>query len=302
MSLSNRASDQPVQTAGINDVYEYNEVHLSSFQRDSGDNDHPQWNLQPELHSVLGVKVLSAQIPYSFYTIVDSGSARNNVLNITQDAGLPAVITLPPGSYSANQLADALQDVANNAFHVPVLGVTWDIRNGKYTITNKLTSGGTRYLGLANNPLADVLGFPRSDIPFPTTSPYQLVAPYVANVAGPNSLYLVSRTLGGRLSRNVRCNGGSTANPPVVAKIPLNVNYGEVVNYTDPNPAPCFDTSMALFSTMDFELINADTLLPVELNGLSWSVSLQVLTQRDTSVTRSMGDQHTGSARKRLRS
>lgn len=290
-------SNQPIQTAGINDVYEYNEVHLSSLQRDGGDNDHPFWNIQPELHSVLGAKVLSAQIPYSFYTIVDSGPARNNLLDIRTAEDTVHSVTLPAGVYTAEQLRDALESPDNNTGAAPALAVSWTVSTGKYTFGNALAGDVT--LLLENNPIAYILGLEPKDLPLPADG--TVVAPSVANVSGPNCLYIVSNAISGRISRNVRCNGNTTVNPAVVAKVPLTVNFGEVVDYTDPNPAPCFDMSMDTLTRLDFALINADTLQPVDLNGAPWSLTLQVLAQRDTAVTRARDDSRQV-GRKRLRS
>lgn len=295
------ASNHPIQTPGINDVYEYNEVHLSSVQRDAGTTDHPEWNIQPELHNVLGVKIVSAQIPFTFYTIVDSGPGKNNTLRVTRTDGISHLITIAPGVYDVWQLADALSKPEHASSGINVVHFEWLPQRGRYRVdflASSLLDKDAR-LNLVDNPLADLIGFPRADVYLNFSDANQRIAPSVANVAGPNALYIVSNALSGRISRNVRCNGSSTPNPPVVAKVPVNCNFGQVIVYTDPNPAPCFDMSMGLISRLDFQIIHADTLTPLQLNGVPWSITVQVLTQRDTSVTRARDDGDVG--RKRLR-
>lgn len=283
-----------IQTASVNDVYEYNEIHLSSYQRDAGTNDHPEWNIRPDLHSVLGVKILSAEIPFTFYTVVDSGPGKNNTLRATRTDGTVFDLALAPGVYDVTQLANAIGSSGNFA-------VDWIPYRGKYSFSflSGIAGHPNCVLNLKDNLLADLIGFPRTDFLLDSTNAEARVSPNVVNVSGPNAVYLISGAIGGRISSSIRCNGSSTPNPPVVAKIPINCNFGQVVSYTDPNPAPSFDMSMGNITHLDFALIHADNLTPLQLNGVPWSVTLQVLTQRDTAMARARDD---GSgSRKRLR-
>lgn len=295
--MSGWAAGEPVQTPGVNDVYEYNEVHLASSQRDAGDNDHPVWNLHPDLHNVLGVKVLAAQIPHSYFTVVDSGPARNNFLRYEAGGLQYPPLEIAPGQYDANGLADAIRTASGGKV--------------SFTFASTLGTYGFMYVP-ANTPgvlhfeeghLCDILGWPRQAVPFAATpaNTYALRAPGVAQLSGPNCLYLVSNAISGRISRNVRCNGNSTPNPPLVASIPVDVNFGQVICYRDPNPAPCFDMGMDQLTTLDLQLLDCYTLLPVQLNGAPWTVVLQVLTQRDTSVARTQQNDRTGNKRIRVR-
>lgn len=290
------SSGNPVQTAGVNDVYEYNEVHVASRHRDAGSNDHPRWDVRPELHNVMGCKVLSAQIPFSYRPVVDSGPGRNNRFAVEVDGAIytPYVTQIPAGAYTPQQLADAV-----NAASAAAWTATWHADTQRMELYLKVYSASAqpRVRWDLEPQAAALFGFAPELLTMSGTNK-SIFATAAPQLAGPNSLYLASDALGGRVSRNVRFNGSSSPNPPVIANVPVDVNVGEVICYRDPNPAPCFDVSMDMISRLDFYLLDGNTLQEVDMQGAPWNVTLQVLTQRDTSVTRFQA-QEVG--RKRLR-
>lgn len=297
--MSGWATQDPVQTPGVNDVYEYNEVHLSSAHRDSGDNNHPVWNLQPGLHNVLGVKLLAAQIPYGFHTLVDSGPLPATTFHIADTSPTPTVVpaTVAPGNYSITELIAALNQ------QDPNLEFTWLAPQGRVKFHHKVP--GTYTLRFDLNEMGPFLGWPNE--PVATDSNGDTLAPYAPD-PGPTVVLLTSRALSGRVSRYIRCNGSTTENPDVFAAIPIDVGYGEMIFYKDPNPAPCFDAGLDQLTTLDFALYRphgkgyrtAGWSVDKNGDGLAWTLTLQILTQRDTSVTRYQLNEKTGQKRVRV--
>jgi hypothetical protein len=55
-----------VQTQGVNDLWEYHELHLDSAARDGGSNCTPSFTLPSPLHRVVGYRVLSVVVPYRY--------------------------------------------------------------------------------------------------------------------------------------------------------------------------------------------------------------------------------------------
>ena len=105
-----------LQTAGVNDVWHYNELHLDSSARDAGSNDEPVFNLPVPIHDVMGLKVLAAQIPFSYHLIHDHNNTCTFYLyqNPGTPQATPFTLTIPPGTYTdPYDLAQVWQDEMN---------------------------------------------------------------------------------------------------------------------------------------------------------------------------------------------
>lgn len=110
-----------LQTAGVNDIWHYNELHLDSSARDGGTNDEPTFVLPDPLHDVMGVKVLSAHIPFSYYLVHDDNNSFLFTFWSDQAATGHRLQTVPlslsPGSYSTpDDCAQSLADDINAAW------------------------------------------------------------------------------------------------------------------------------------------------------------------------------------------
>lgn len=275
----------PVQTTGINDIYEYNEIHLDSNSRDTGTNDAPVFTLRPGFQGVLGIKVVSAQIPFSYYVFNDN----NNTFLLTDNLALgptTSTVSLLQGNYTATTLATQLSQALTAASGTATYTVVYSSIAGKFLISSSvaeafsLTFGGVGDLGHDNPRLW--LGFPGGSTSADAAG--QLMSPNVVSVTGPNYLILTGSPAG-RISKNMRVNGSSSIEPAILAKIPVSVNPWGVVHYVDPTEAHAFDMSEGLLQQISLGLQFGDSRHPVHLNGAPWSITLQVLTERSTSVS-----------------
>lgn len=278
----------PAQTPGLNDVFVHNEFNMDSNSRDAGTNDNPRFVIAPILDNVLGVKLISAQIPFSYYVF----NSRNNTFTLTSTGGGPFTVTIPVGNYTVTSLAVALAAAMNAVNPGGAYSVTYSATTGRFTITSG--TGGYSFTLTFTDPgllLDEGPGAlsPRLWIGFPagasTSTAGSLTAPYVANVTGPTYL-LVLASLGARIAKNVRVNGLNSEDPPVLAKIPVNVNPGGLILFNDPSESYAFDMSDSFLQEMEFSLHFGDSNLPVEMNGQPWSLVLQILTKRDTSISK----------------
>ncbi len=246
----------PVQTAGINDFYEYNEIHLDSNSRDSGTNNQPTWNLPYAFQSVVGIKLHTAQIPFSYYVF---NSVNNTFLLADNIAVNPipttAVVTITAGNYTSAALIVELQtqlNAASTALAAALGGgavartyvVTFGAATEKFTITSsnaeafQLTFGSSTGHGGTSPRL--YLGYAAGLSAAAGTGIF--IAPNVANLSGPNYLLLVG-SIGSRIAKNVRVNGQTSINPAVVAKIAVNSNPFGLIDYVDPSETYDFDFS-----------------------------------------------------------
>lgn len=305
-----------IQTAGVNDVFEYNEIHLDSHKADNRSSGtahtNPSFALQPALPNVMGIKLLNAQIPFTWHIVTDQVGSQNNLFNLN---GTPYII--PVGSYSAVDFLSTLNGLTDvtdqstapdqsSTLPGPLLAY-WNVDSPTQRLTVVLPDSP------ATTPV--VLTFPqlgsaarlfgvdpdKSPGTFSQTlthTPY--LFDYPLNIAGPNYLLLTSRAIAPRVNKNVRINGSSTPSPTILAKIPVPVNFGDVILYEDHNPGYAFDMGLENLQNVDLTLLDGDTLLPITIDN-SWSVTLMALTQRETSVPRNRAVETPTGTAKRLR-
>jgi hypothetical protein len=292
----------PLQTAGVNDVYEYNEIHLDSVARDAGTNDEPVFVINPPFDNVLGIKLVSAQIPFTYYVFDDTNGSFQILPGA--DPAQARTVTLPPGNYTVTSisapLTAALGAATGDTYSFIYSGAT-----GRFTLRS--TTGQVFALAFGSDAGDDGVTNPRLWLGFagginPSDASGNLVAPYTANITGPNYLY-VTTSFGGRISRNIRVNGGSTPEAPAIAKIPVTVNPYGLITYTDPSGSYAFDMSNGQVQNLKVGLMFGHTLQKVRMNGSPWSLVLHVLTQRDTTVSRRVTDKGEGAntGQKRIR-
>lgn len=118
---------------------------------------------------------------------------------------------------------------------------------------------------------------------FGVTGAGSFTAPNAALLSGPNYLYINSITFG-QLTHNYLPTGFSPVNGntgPQIAKVPVNVDSGEVIYYTDPDPQKYFDIGDSnSIQKIDFYLSVGTSEAVLDLNGLSFSLKLALLVEK----------------------
>lgn len=288
---------------GLDENFTYAEFYFDSLDTsqslvsNSSTRDWPLFLLTKPLYNVAAVKILEVQIPFTWYVF----NSFNNTFTLTEIIGAPATVTLPIGNYSTTSLIPILQTALNTAspngytYTVTFSGSSSSQPNtGKFTFTS---SAGTlftfQFAGTEGyvDP-AMYLGF-RGPLPFNSTAGGVLVAPNVANVTGPNYVYVQSRKLGSLCDSFLpvgsdKTGGGVTGSE--VAKIPVNVQPGGIIYWQDPAPDMWFDLeNLANFADVDFYLSlgNNSPQQPLQLNGSPFSLKLGVLkTKQSQTISR----------------
>lgn len=284
---------------GLNDDLRYYEIELDSLDalntagNGSATTDWPLFYLggKEPLRNVAAIKILEVQIPFSWY-VFNSG---NNTFLLTEIGGT-ATVTLPIGNFTSSQLttllAAALTSVSPGGFNYTV---TYDSTTQKFTFFNNASS--TSIFGFTFGlPTNSGNVNPRLYIGFPggitttlnflssgTNKGNYMVAPNAALVTGPNYLYINSNRVGQLtnlyLPKGAFNLGGGNSGPQM-AKIPIPVLPGGVIYWQDPDPQKWFDLeNLQQMDQIDFYLTlgNTTTQTPLQLNGLSFSLKLAVL-------------------------
>lgn len=290
---------------GLNDSLEYTEFELDSFDCTQSYNstytvqNWPKFYLGKPLINVAAIKILEAQIPFTFYVI----NSQNNMFLLTEWTSSGTVshttpVYIPVGNYNYATLAPVLVTALNLAsYHAYTYQVTFNTATLKFSFNNTdFSTAGDFFSFTMGSPGDNEQTSPRAALGFnggTTTSTANqggflpsnlLVAPNVVQIGGPNYLYINSRNIGPLVKVFLPGNGqvnpvGSGADGPQVAKIPLTVNPGQVLNWQDPNPLMWFDMGNTTFSgTMDFYVTIGTGTTPVDFNGDSFSIKLGVLT------------------------
>jgi hypothetical protein len=295
---------------GLNDSYEYLEFSLDSLDADcafngaSASTDWPSFTVAAKgpLQDVVAIKVLEAQIPFSWYVF----NSVNNTFIITETTGGSKTITIPVGNYTGSGLATALTTAFVTASTTATYTVTFDstlLTKFKFTSNSNvnvftLTFGagygipGVQPNSGNKNPRL-WLGFPPGDTTSTSISSLQtIVAPNVALLSGPGYLYVNSQKLGSDIDvylPNGAFNLGGGKAGPQMAKIPVNCNAGGVVVWQDPDPQKWFKyDQLQTLNGFDFYLSlgNTTSQLPLQLNGLGFSLKLGILRQLKNTIDR----------------
>lgn len=284
-----------MEVFGISQEYQYMELELDSkdgvatLDGVSALN-WPTFLLPRPLTDVVAIKLLNAEIPFSYYVF----HSNNNTFTLAESGvGGTATVTIPIGNYTSSSLASAFGTAlttASSTLGVKTYTVAYSTLTQKFTITSTAAAGTTFTLTFGNssdpgntNPRF-YLGFP-AGATTSTTTP-ALVSPNVPQISGANYVYLNSETFG-QLSNcflpSSAVNLGGGVNGPQFARIPINCNPGGVAYFTDPDPQKYFDldnlyqlTSMDLYVTCG----NTSSQLPLDFNGVGFSVKLGIVVKR----------------------
>jgi len=224
---------------------------------------------------IIAWKLISAEIPNVFDTIT-TGS---NTFIMTV-AGVPTTFTIPPAIYTGATLATALTALLV-AYPIAVTYSATTLRlSFVYALANPwsitFTDRDTAY---------STLGF----LPASTTSlagAGTIVSTTVANVTGPYYLYLNSRIMGPLINFNLTDGSPDGTGTPQMARVPITVNKGEVIFYTDPTPERYFD----FFAGPKFEVFDLYWTVgsdqeqkPLDMKGVPWSVKFGMLAYRQAT-------------------
>lgn len=276
---------------GLNQTFEYSELSLDSWDAGSyGGSSNttasefmkyswPQYYFTSKKENVAAIKILSAEIPFVFDVI----NVSNNTFTFT-DGGTPYTVSIPPGTYTGPQLATELTNLLS-----AISGgftVTWNSDTLKFSFNH--VGGGVWGLFFQSrfSPYS-VLGF-LPLVEYTNTGSSTIRSVIAAQVTGPYYLYLNSSKIGSLINFNLADNNPQgSGSGPQIAKIPINVNYGSIIFYQDPDPSKYFDFFTGhQFDSFDFYLTlgNDQNQVPLDMKGSPWSLKVALLTYRAAST------------------
>jgi len=285
---------------GLNDSLKYFEFQLDSLDASSSNTDgvaSTDWPLfvlggKAPLSNIAAFKIIEAQIPFTYY-VFNSVNTDNTSTNLSRwilteagaGAGGPYFPKIAIGNYAGG---DALATALTTALNAVSSGytVTYSSQTQKLTFTTtkinvtgfSFTFGTSTNSGNKNPRL--YIGFPGGVTSSVATT---LISPNVILLSGANYVYVNSNALGNLTNMYlpqgaVNLGGGNSG--PQMAKIPISCNSGEVSYWQDPDPQKWFDVeNLNILNQVDFYLSlgNTSGQIPLELNGISFSLKLAIL-------------------------
>lgn len=267
--------------------YRYYEISVdglyadSSYKDDAAKIDWPVFQLSNSLQQIAYMKLLEAEIPYSFYPFNTS----NNTFNFS-DTGGSYVATIPAGQYTITTLAAALSASLNALTTLAppgaVYSTSFNNQTQKLEITSQagdfsFTFGTSADKGDTNPRL--LLGF---NAGASNSFNKVLIGNNVASITGPNYLYVNSASLGPLFNMYATSSEPSSEGGlgPHLAKIPINSNPGGLITWKDPCPQQWFDMeNLNILQRFDFFLTlgGTQTEKPLKMNGQPFSLKFGVL-------------------------
>lgn len=220
------------------------------------------------------VKLLSANIPYTWNNITSS----NNAFTLIELPGptTHSNVTIPVGHYTGTSLATILQDTLN-----AIVGVVHTYTVVYNTTTFKFTISATGFFQFnftIANSIAQALGFDE----IITASSNSITSNNVAVINPDSEIFITSNLVGGIDNGVIPYFTGSTSDLKILASIPCTSCFGGTINYMANELEPWYLTSQSAFSmipltsgpvVLTFGLFFLSG-IPVNLFGAHWSANI----------------------------
>ena len=225
---------------GIDDTFEYTELALDSWdatnagggslQGSTADSSlikysWPQFYYTSKKPNVVGLKVLQAEIPNVFDTI----GTLNNTFVYTI-LGTPYLITVDTGYPTGPALATEIQTLLDAI--TPGFLVTWDDVKLAFTFTCPVADAWSLTFP-SRDSLYSTLGFVPGMSYSASGIGSTITSAIIANISGPYYLYVSSTRLGMLVNFNTADGAKIAGIGPQICRIPINVQKGAVIFYTD---------------------------------------------------------------------
>ena len=271
------------------DYAEYYEYILDSAEANqaASSNDtslnHPLFRFESPLDNVVGLKIVEAVIPITYYVLQSGKNVFGANLSDFE------YITVPPGTYSASSLAATIKSLLETTYPGSLWTITFNSNTGKFTFSVTISSVPQYFaLQFADPGINELLGFNIGT----TGAVLSATSDVLAKVTGPNYLYICSDQIGSYMNLHLPsvdlANKGGLG--PEMAMIPINVNFMDVMYWKDHSSEFVFYTpGINSLQSLDLYLTLGKELPVIDLNGLSFQVKLGILKRKDSQNAQMLG-------------
>jgi len=224
-------------------------------------NSYFQFILKPSIavsdtQNMLSIKLSTAEIPYSFYTV----NQYNNTFNIVEN-GVPRAIIITKGSYDIFEFRDLILALLGGSFTVTV-----SINTGKMNIINaSLTTVGLSFTSDAFK----LLGF--SNQTYSASGSVGLTSPNIMSLFSITGIYLKSNLSGFNIY-NSRLNNNLSS---ILQLVQIEADPFNMINYRSTNDAFITKLNDKNIDQLTFRITDAEDNL-IDFNGIDFEFTLKV--------------------------
>ena len=246
----------------------YRSLYFNSANRDFGTNNAPEFIIDPEINQTERLKLMSVNIPVSFYAFPNV----NLRVNENSTGSLYSNITLN-GNYTNSQLtsyiSSALTTASASTGSALTYNCAYDSITGKLTLTSTggsfvITSGSANTNLGFSNVSSNVLSNSRtSDNVISLTK---------------DAIVIESDELSRTIATSSRSIYNGDSNDPIIAVVPITSATWSYNYWEHPTGAQFLKSNNANLDRVSFRLKYLDG-TNVDLNGVPWSVKIGVYTE-----------------------
>lgn len=206
------------------------------------------------------VRLSIAVIPVSWYNV----TGQNNEVLFQEGSGGTLSATFEPGIYAGESLSDSLATAMSNA-GTQTYTVDHDPVTMKLTLA---TTGGTPFKILSSSSASSVIGLSSGNDTSPATN---LTLPRPIDLTGCKMILVSVQEL-----TNGDTIVATKENLNILDAIPISVDYGTVLVWSNEDPT-FINTTDQVVSELTVTLLDGETLQPLDLNGESFQLVLDVV-------------------------
>jgi len=246
--------------------------------------------LPERLTDIKSMRVVSAEIPISFYNI--STALGNNFFNLTDTNGANIMITIPDGQYTLSSLSTKINGIISTTYSSTNLSYTSSTGYSSFTALNNKTitlnfavnSDGTADKFNFKSKLGWILGYrnPSYTIIAATPSKATVISEGLVDINGPRYLYLAIEEFNkGNQYSFIPGLYKSLVNKNIIARITLNnqvFGYGTILpvnNFTGLLSDTRSYTDKIDLLKLNVKLLNESGTV-INLNGMDFSFCMEV--------------------------
>lgn len=242
-------------------------VYINSRDRTAGSNTQFRIYISDTIENVKSIELHHASIPHTIYLI---RTGVNDTFDLVESGVGTATITLSEGSYTSSQMETELKTQLDAS---SLAGATYTVSISTMTAKMTITSNGPQFdfdFNQVNDyALENYLGFDSGVNSSAIVGAVEtLIAPYVIDLSPLTELFVKFSNF----TNIVRSSNGQ----PSCFVIPVNVNFGEYINYNQEQTfqSIVFQSYQEMYLTnLDCELVDRYGKV-VDLNGSDWSILL----------------------------
>lgn len=233
-------------------------IYINSQYKDSGSNEDFTINDNSFNSTIKKVRLLYAAIPYTWYNI-DGSNNRVDLIISTVTFN----ISIPPGNYSANDLAETLQKIFND-IHKDFIITVNDL---KFTISNTIDFSLDFKI---DNSLADRLGFNKELTPLSKSH----TSSKLAKIIDDYEIFICSNLISGIDNGNIWLHPKPPTDDQILAVVPITGCFGSVIQY-QPIEDIMIPIQQNFFQNSDIRFfLRFPSGFPIKLNNQFWTARI----------------------------